>query len=289
LEGMVNLMSGREILTRITILVDNNVGPEPGLVAEHGFAALIERARDRILFDTGQGPALIRNAATLGIDLSTLTSVVLSHGHYDHTGGLLHCVYKNPGVTVVAHPKALNLHFKLQKGEGAPKSIGIPHQRELMEHCGARFHLTEDFEEISQGVWFTGYVPRDFSHNKDGRLVIPSADGFQPDMIEDDASLLLDTRSGFVLLLGCAHAGVRNILEYVCRKAGIDRLHAVVGGTHLGFSPQSETYAAIAVLEQFDVRLLAPAHCTGPGPSGLLQAYFQERFRRAQVGSVFEF
>jgi len=282
-------MSGRERFTRITILVDNNVGPEPVLVAEHGFAAFIERAGDRILFDTGQGPALIRNAATLGIKLSGLTSVVLSHGHYDHTGGLVHCVYKNPGVTVVAHPKALSPHFRLRKGESAPKIIGIPHQPELMENSGARFHLTADFEEISQGVWFTGYVPREFDHDKDGRLVVPAESGFKPDMLEDDASVVLETPSGLVLLLGCAHAGMRNILEYVHRKAGIDRIHAVVGGTHLGFSPQSETYAAIAVLEQFDVRLVAPAHCTGPGPSGLLQAYFQERFRRACVGSVFEF
>jgi len=258
-------------------------------MAEHGFAAMIERDGLRMLFDTGQGPALAHNAPILGVDLSGLNTVALSHGHYDHTGGLLHVTRLNPGIRVVAHPKALGGHMALNDDETIPHDIGLPHRPKSLEEHGARFHLTTRFEEILDRVWFTGWIPRKNESRQDKRLLTPDMDGWRPDIIEDDASLVLETNSGFALLLGCAHAGVRNILEHVKQEKGIDRIHAVVGGTHLGFSGASETVEVIRALESFGVQCVATAHCTGEAANLALRNHFGDRFRIARAGTILRF
>jgi 7,8-dihydropterin-6-yl-methyl-4-(beta-D-ribofuranosyl)aminobenzene 5'-phosphate synthase len=282
-------MSGPVPRTKITILVDNNVQPGRGLLAEHGFSALIERGSDRVLFDTGQGKALPWNARILDIDLSGIDMVVLSHGHYDHTGGLIHVVEKNLGVQVVAHPSAFETHQALKKGEPEPHEVGIPYPRAVAEAAGAGFHLTTEFEEILDGVYFTGWVPRTLPSNPDTRLLVPSNNGWQQDIIEDDASLTLESQSGWVVLLGCAHAGVRNILQHVKEKMDVDSIWGLLGGTHLGFADESETFAVIKVLENFGVKFVATAHCTGNGPNRILRDHFGDRFHEAHAGAVYEF
>jgi 7,8-dihydropterin-6-yl-methyl-4-(beta-D-ribofuranosyl)aminobenzene 5'-phosphate synthase len=276
-------------MTRLTILVDNNVPAGSNLVPEHGFAALIERGSERMLFDTGQGPALIENAAKLHKDLANLTCVLLSHGHYDHTGGLLHAVNMNPGIRVVAHPAVFSAHMKLDEGEKAPRTIGIPHTRRELEDVGAVFEFIEDFREISQGLWFSGYVPRYFKSPSSPGLVTVMNGQTVSDPMEDDASLVIETPPGPCVVLGCAHAGVRNILEHVRANLGIHRIHAVIGGTHLGPSDKAETFAAIKALEDFNVQVVATAHCTGSGPTEVLRAYFGSRYCEASAGAEFVF
>jgi 7,8-dihydropterin-6-yl-methyl-4-(beta-D-ribofuranosyl)aminobenzene 5'-phosphate synthase len=273
----------------ITILVDNNAVPGMGLMAEHGFSALIERPNARILFDTGQGPALAHNSQVLGIDLTGLDLVVLSHGHYDHTGGLERVVALNPGINVVAHPKALSSHLVKRDTDTVPREIGIPHEPGRLTAGGARFNLLASFSEILDGVWFTGQVPRSVSNEQDTRLLVKGTTGFRQDLIEDDASLLLHTPAGPVLLLGCAHAGVRNILEYVSSQTGLEQLHAVIGGTHLAFCPEHETDAVIEQFDRYGVQCIATAHCTGLGPNKRLRRHFGDRFHDAWAGTVFRF
>jgi len=279
--------ASRENMTRLTILVDNKMLPASSLLPEHGFAALIERGSERILFDTGQGPALGRNAATLDEDLAKLSCVILSHGHYDHTGGLLHVVAMNPGIRVVAHPAIFSAHMKLEDGNIAPRSIGIPFEKRELEELGASFEFVEDFRRISQGVWFTGHVPRVFKTPLAESLITVSNQTTVPDPVRDDASLVIETHSGPCVVLGCAHAGIRNILEHVRAHLGIDRIHAVIGGTHLGALDKAETFAAIKALEEFKVQLVAPAHCTGSGPAEVLRAYFGTRYCEASAGTKF--
>jgi 7,8-dihydropterin-6-yl-methyl-4-(beta-D-ribofuranosyl)aminobenzene 5'-phosphate synthase len=285
----INSMNPRESLTKITILVDNNAKPGTDLVREHGFSALIARGQERVLFDTGQGPALTRNSVSLGIDLATLDCIVLSHGHYDHTGGLLHVVRLNPGIRVIAHPAVFSAHMALNDDEEMPRNIGSPHSQKTLAHFGAVFDLLTGFREILPRVWFTGEVPRGICPNSDRRLLRALGKALVPDDIIDDASLILDTSFGTVLLLGCAHAGVRNILEHVRKHLGINRIHAVIGGTHLGLSPEAETDAVIQALQSFDVEIIVGCHCTGAGPSAVLASRFADRFCCGFAGMVLEF
>jgi 7,8-dihydropterin-6-yl-methyl-4-(beta-D-ribofuranosyl)aminobenzene 5'-phosphate synthase len=276
-------------MTRVTILVDNVAQPGLNLMPEHGFSALVQQGSERILFDTGQGPALKHNPCSLGVEMSTLSAVVLSHGHYDHTGGLLHVVETNPGIRVVAHPAIFSPHLKSAPSDPMLKSIGIPYTRETLESRQAAFHLVSDVHEISPGVWFTGTVPRVFPTMADERLKTLDRQCEIADPLEDDCSLVLDTASGPVLLLGCAHAGVRNILHHVRARLGIDRVHAVIGGTHLGLSAPNETFRAIEAFEEASVQVIAPTHCTGEGPKDLLRAHFGDRYCHAEAGTVMEF
>ena len=275
--------------TRVTILVDNNVATGLGLKPEHGFAALVEQDSRRWLFDTGQGPALIHNANILDIDLTGLMAVALSHGHYDHTGGLLDVVKLNPTIEIIAHPGALGMHYSLRQGRTAPRDVGMPNKERIFELSQPLFRPVTVFEQILERVWFTGEVPRRFYCKSDSGLLTPTNDGFRQDPIIDDASVLLETASGPVLLLGCAHAGVRNIMHYVREQRGVTELAAVIGGTHLGLSDPAETPEAIKAFEDFNVNCLAPCHCTGEGPSAKLKAHFGQRFRDAHAGVVFEF
>ncbi|MFH0821440.1 MAG: MBL fold metallo-hydrolase [Pseudomonadota bacterium] len=274
---------------RITILVDNDVRPGLGLEPEHGFAALLEQGPVRVLFDTGQGPALENNACRLGIDLTRLSAVVLSHGHYDHTGGLLQTAVLNGRVRVVGHPGIFSRHLKMGSADIEARKIGCPFSKELLERTGAVFDFVDGFVEILPGFWFTGFVPRVFETKADTWLVTREGGFTVPDPLPDDCSAVISTPSGYILLLGCAHSGVRNVLEHVCTKLGTERIFGIIGGTHLGMSDEWETEAAIEAFERFGVSFLAPCHCTGPGPRDRLKAHFGPRFHDAAAGAVFEF
>jgi 7,8-dihydropterin-6-yl-methyl-4-(beta-D-ribofuranosyl)aminobenzene 5'-phosphate synthase len=275
--------------TRITILVDNEIQPQMGLMAEHGFSALIEREGSRILFDTGQGPALINNAMVLGISLSPLDMVVLSHGHYDHTGGLTHIVQKNPAVRIVTHPDSLEPHYAKFEVDASPKSIGIPMEWKSLEAMGAIFDFFTDFRELTPGVWYSGEVPRKDGTAMDKRLVTYRDNVLINDPMKDDVSLLLETPSGPVVVFGCAHAGVDNIMDYMCEKRDITDVTGVLGGTHLGLFSDADEHSAIQTLERYHVACVATGHCTGAGPNGRLKAHFGSRFREGCAGAVFEF
>jgi 7,8-dihydropterin-6-yl-methyl-4-(beta-D-ribofuranosyl)aminobenzene 5'-phosphate synthase len=281
--------SSHAVPTRVTILVDNRVMPGSDLMPEHGFSALIERGPEVILFDTGQGPALRRNAATLGKDLSGLRCVVLSHGHYDHTGGLGHALELNRGVRVVSHPAVFAPHLKRNKSDSSLLSIGIPYLQRELEAGGAIFDFSGDFRAVGHGVWFTGEVPRSVAPPGASGLVTVRNLETVPDPLEDDASLVFNTPAGPCILLGCAHAGVRNILTHVCACLGIESIHAVVGGTHLLGADRAETYDAIEALEQRNVQVVAPMHCTGSEPNQILKAYFGGRYLDACAGMSLEF
>lgn len=275
--------------TRITILVDNNVQPNRGLMPEHGFSALVERPGLRFLFDTGQGKALPHNAQALGVDLSGLDAVILSHGHYDHTGGLNYVIGRNPGIRIIAHPKALSKHFSVRRGEKNPRYVGIPYQESALKEAGGQLDLTETFTEVLDNVWFTGFVPRDAEFVSDKGLVRRRDGKWHSDIIEDDASLVVGTPKGPVVLFGCAHAGVGNTLAHIQQNMGIETIYAVIGGTHLGFQPESALHAAIEDFERFKVQLVGTAHCTGEGPNRALKKHFNDRFHHAWAGTVFEF
>jgi 7,8-dihydropterin-6-yl-methyl-4-(beta-D-ribofuranosyl)aminobenzene 5'-phosphate synthase len=191
------------LMTRITILCENSVSRPGSLIAEHGFAALIETPSDAILFDTGQGFGLLNNAQEIGRNLQVITSVVLSHGHSDHTGGLpaLLAHLQRP-LRVVAHPDIFSERYWRRDFER--RSIGMLAQRAELEGQGAFFAPGCDYQQLTEKLYCSGEVPRRTDFEKgDPHLVIPDGNGgYCPDPLRDDLSLALSTEKGLVILLG---------------------------------------------------------------------------------------
>lgn len=271
---------------RLTILCENTVS-RPGLLGEHGFSAYIELPSGNILFDTGQGFGLIQNALRLEKSLPDVSQVVLSHGHYDHTGGLLSFLAAHGPCDVVAHPDVLAERFSwLPSGSGEkPLSIGMPWPEAYITTRGARFQWCTTFTEIAENVFVTGEVPRCTPFELgDPKMKVLKNGQWVIDPFLDDCSLVLKTRAGLVIVLGCAHSGLINILEYVTSRLGQSRIRAIVGGTHLGFLSNAQLHETILSVRKYDVELLAVSHCTGQRPVTHLASEFGERFAFGNVG-----
>jgi 7,8-dihydropterin-6-yl-methyl-4-(beta-D-ribofuranosyl)aminobenzene 5'-phosphate synthase len=168
--------------------------------------------------------------------------------------------------------------------------VGCPRTQAELEKAGGRFVFHAATAQIAPGLWFiSGYDRRPAQTPDDGKLVLAGANGPIPDPIAEDASLLLETTSGPVLLLGCAHGGVLNILDHIRERLGIRRLHAVLGGTHLMFFSSAQVRVVIEAFEHFDVALVGVSHCTGDGAAMQLAQHFDRRFQRAAAGRILRF
>ena len=277
--------------TVITILCDNNINI-PGLIGEHGFSLLFQRNGAKYLFDTGPGMSLPLNLKALNMNLDGLNKIFISHGHYDHTGGLKWAVQQTGKTEVVAHRDVFTKHTALDVSDvnAKPYYIGCPYTQDELERLGAHFHFLDHTREVSPGVRFvTGIDVDSAKRPADDRLVLPHGEKFVPDPIKDDSSILIDTDSGPVLVLGCAHAGVLNILDHVRLKMGVEKLHAILGGTHLMFFSPEYLHRIIDKFEESAIDLIAVSHCTGMIPAIELAKHFDDRFRVASAGSVFNF
>jgi 7,8-dihydropterin-6-yl-methyl-4-(beta-D-ribofuranosyl)aminobenzene 5'-phosphate synthase len=273
---------------RITVLCENSVGPISGTLGEHGFAALIEPSDGLpILFDTGQGATLLHNAGRMNKDLSTIAGVVISHGHYDHAGGLLPLLQEFGPKSVFGHPAVFKARHRL-KDTGECLPIGIPQSREVLEGAGAEFDLSADFREIAPGMFLTGEVPRITAFETGDRGLFCDCTGREVDSTPDDQSLILDTDSGLIVLMGCCHAGLINTLEHAAGSLGRRDVFAVVGGTHLGFCSQEQLGMTISALKEWGIRKVAASHCTGFAASARLSREMPKAFQNALVGYTLE-
>lgn len=273
---------------RITILCENSVGPISGTLGEHGFAALIESSGgETVLFDTGQGATLLHNARRMNRDLSALSKVALSHGHYDHAGGLLPLLHDHGPRKVYGHPAIFRPRHRV-KDTGECLAIGIPHSRAELEAAGAEFNLSADFREISPGMFLTGEVPRATAFETGDQGLYCDCTGQDLDGTPDDQSMVLDTDKGLVILMGCCHAGLVNTLEHVAYTMGRRDVYALVGGTHLGFCSQEQLDKTISAMKGWGIQKVAASHCTGFAAAARMSREMPKAFQSAVVGYTLE-
>ncbi len=273
---------------RIAVLLENTA-QGPDILAEHGLAYWIECDGHNVLFDTGQGHVLANNAYRLHIPLHEADAIVLSHGHYDHTGGLAEALSTNRLATVYAHPAAFAPKYA-RRSDGSAREIGIPHDAErAAERLRNRLVYTDRPTPITDRLTLTGPVPRRTDFEDTGGPFFLDRACTRPDPLDDDQSVFLDMVEGTVVLLGCAHAGVINTLQYIRQLTGDRPIRAVIGGMHLGEASPERIRRTIAELRRLGVKQLAPGHCTGMPAAAMLWTAFPDMCVTCHAGSVFEF
>jgi len=272
---------------RITVLVDDCVRGR-GLLGEHGLAFWVEVSGWRLLFDTGQGMALAHNAILLGIRLESANAVVLSHGHYDHTGGLGHVLEVAPQAKLYVHPAALEPKYA-RADDGAIKKAGMPSAvGRAVEARPDSLTPVKQPTEVVEGVFVTGEIPRRTEYENTGGAFFTDRDGQRADSLLDDQAVFIDSRRGTIVLLGCAHAGVINTLQYVRDLTGGKPIRAVIGGMHLITASRDRMEQTVDSLRRMGVERLVPGHCTGTAATAELRSAFPGMCDSCDVGTVVE-
>jgi len=230
---------------RLIVLNDEVAGICP---AEHGLSFLIEADR-RILFDTGPSEIFKNNALKLGVDLEDIYAIVLSHGHWDHGNGLKFI----KGKKLICHPECFTKRYRKKDNS----YIGLPI---TMKEATDAFELMLSKEpyNVSNNVIFLGEIPR--RNNFEAKsTVFTLADG-KDDFVMDDSALVVKSDRGLIIIAGCSHAGICNIIEHAKKVTEIKKVYAVIGGFHLR-EVDDITLKTIAYLKKQNIELVYPSHC----------------------------
>lgn len=253
----------------ITVLMENSKNSaNPELQSKHGLSFFITATIDddkkvTIMMDAGPSPeALLHNAEVLGIHLEDVDVVVLSHGHYDHTGGLMAALKQmNRQVTVVGHPMLFDPKLKIMPHL---RHIGAPFRQCDIEAAGGVPILSTSPVKVSEGIVTTGEVPRKTNFEAVKGFWTISDKKFAEDIMIDDQSLVIDVEGkGLVVVSGCAHSGIINTINYAKKITGNSRVYGALGGFHLMSADNKRIEATVDELKKLNLEFVGPCHCTG--------------------------
>jgi len=262
---------------RITTLSENTAGL-PEVLAEWGISVLVETGDLKILLDTGASISVPHNAPIFGLDLSTIDKIILSHGHYDHTGGLKE-VLKQIGkqTDVIAHPDIWAKKYR-RVGD-RERYIGIPFSKEELEALGATFTLTKDPVWITDDIVTTGEIAMtEEFEDLDPNMYVKESGDWRRDELWDDRALIIKTGKGLAVILGCAHRGVINTLRHAQELTGVTLIHTVIGGMHLTRTSEERVLRTATALQELGVQRVGVSHCTGLPAAVLLAQQLGEAF-----------
>lgn len=276
-------------MTSITLLVENTARGM-GVLGEHGLAWWIDTGSHRVLFDTGQGLALLNNAHRLGIDLSTTDAIVLSHGHADHVGGLEQVLRIAKKATLFLHPRATEMKFtgSDRKPRGRRLSIDFLENESFRSLC-SKLVVTANPAEVVPGIWMTGEVPRINDFEDTGGPFFLDETMTRPDPLLDDQSVFFKTSAGVVVVFGCAHAGSVNTLRHIASLTENAPVRALLGGLHLENASPRRLDETVKALRTCRPRKMGFCHCTGFHALRRLWDEFPGACVQTQAGSRFDF
>lgn len=277
-------------MMRLTVLMDNTTNLDTTYLGESGLSFLIETDNEKVIFDTGFSPIFLSNARKMGIDLTAISAVAISHGHNDHTNGLptlgklLH--RKGKRVPLILHTECLEKKW-WRKKDGELEEIGMPCNRETLEKY-YDVKPTEKPMQIGDSLYFLGGIPRKNPAANESIGLVFNREGFlAPDSVPDDSALVFDGKNGLVVINGCAHSGLINILNYVKELFPGKPVEAVIGGFHIQDKSQEWLSNMTEELKKFEPKRIYPCHCTDETS----RAYLRSRFSVGSigVGSVLSF
>jgi 7,8-dihydropterin-6-yl-methyl-4-(beta-D-ribofuranosyl)aminobenzene 5'-phosphate synthase len=270
---------------RIITLSENSA--QFDLMGEWGLSVLVETESCKVLLDTGMSKAAVHNADLLGIDLSTVDKIVLSHAHGDHTGGLREVLRRaKKGIEIIAHPDIWIPKYA-RYGE-SNRYVGMPFLREDLESFGVTFTLTRKPFKISDEIMTTGEIKMTNDYETiDDRLYAKKDGKMIPDPLADDLALIVRTGQGLAVITGCAHRGIINTVRHVQKLTGGEYIHTIIGGTHLYLSPQERIEKTASELKGLGLQRLGVSHCTGFNACATLARELGEVFSLNNAGTQF--
>lgn len=268
---------------KITTLSENTANY--GVLGEWGLSILVEADGNKILMDTGMGISTVYNADHMGIDLTGISTIVLSHGHVDHTGGLPNVLKKIKGATVIAHADIWTPKY-VQRSKDDFHYIGMPFTRKELESYGASFIFSDKPVFISEHITTTGEIEMLTDYEQiDGNMFVKDDGRMLPDKLADDLALVIDTEYGLVIILGCAHCGLINNIRHAQKITGKEHIYAVIGGTHLFSANEERIRRTVADLKDMGIQKLGVSHCTGFIASARLAQEFPDSFFLNNAGT----
>lgn len=282
---------------KVTVLAEDYAGYGGRLWAQHGTSFLVdveaEGLKGRILFDTATyAEPLIFNMKALNVQPSTIDYIVLSHCHYDHTGGLLGLLRETGGkpIPVIAHPEIFRQPL-LVGGRLEPIGAPVGNLKEEVEKLGGMWILTRDPLKLFQGVTTTGEVERvtEFERETTLKAYTIEAGRLVRDGLVDDLSLALNVKGSLVVISGCSHAGIVNIVKKASSVTGVRRIRAVMGGFHLVGASEQRIKSTVKTLRRMGVKEVYTGHCTGFRAECLFAREFGGNFRKLYCGMTAEF
>ncbi len=279
----------------LTVLSENSVSPDwafaPGhpVLAEWGWAVLVEAGGRRVLLDAGSGHVVASNARVLKVDLAGLDAIVISHGHSDHTAGLPAILDAAGKVDLFVHPAAFDTVFWKDGSRALPATM--PLSREQLKARARRVIDSAGPTQIVEGLMVTGAIPRVAGFEDTGVAGRAFRDAAMktPDTVADDQALFFRTPEGVVIQLGCAHAGVVNTIRYVAGLLNERRIYAIVGGTHLLGASSERVQKTEEAFREYGVQKIMLSHCTGPAVFAELSRAFPGRCSWPAAGSRIQF
>lgn len=251
-----------------------------GFESEHGFSTLVEFKRKRILFDVGQSDVFLKNAEKLGLDLKNVDAVVISHGHYDHGNGLKTFLKETGPKQVFVGEGLFNRKY------GGEKYIGLEHTRDYYEELGAKFQTIDRDLEVYEDIRILTAVPMvSFEQPEERFRVEDDSNNLKRDFFDEELYLSLETSEGTVVVTGCSHRGIINIVDYLSKNK---RIKAVVGGFHLVKKSGRELHKIAESLRKYSFESLFPCHCTGDEAVEVLRKFFGSKVDECVAGGFIE-
>lgn len=288
-------------MIKVTTIIENHSNLVLGVPGEHGLSMKVEYNGRPLLFDTGQTGIFLDNADRMNIDLNEIHDIILSHGHYDHTGGLPAYLKQNHGKRIYVGRDFFERKFR-KNPDGTIVYNGNPFLSEecreeeifnvpFLKESAAAVHVIEDkIYQLYEGIWLVrGFKRKNDFETPDDRFLIKKNSKFFPDRFQDEIVLCLDTAKGIVLLAGCSHAGIINITETVRERFAGRPIRGIIGGTHLIHAGEERLHRTIEELKKLNPEFLAVSHCTGDDNIQRLGKEFGERFIMNITGNRIEF